>query len=161
MLTNETLRAIVHGKVLLGMNDVRPMAEDLLRLRAIRDAGDSEVSALAAELVNFISEQQDRIKVLIHADELARKLRDIAIARGQQLREAREETTEDMEAIACLSGDVERLTAERDEMVGLLKWWVDGKKTRYGFGLHLDAIATSPGESGDNARRILEIVEGK
>lgn len=141
MLTNETLRAIVHGEVLLGMNDVRPMAEDLLRLRAIRDAGDSEVSALAAELVNFISEQQDRIKVLIHADELARKLRDIAIARGQQLREAQVEIERLRMAVGCattIKGDmvmrgddplgmmqevcsyVDTLTAERDEFEDLL-----------------------------------------
>lgn len=54
-----------------------------------------------------------------------------------------------------------RSIASREEVVGLLKWWVDEKKTRHGFGQHLDALATNPGESGEKARRILEIVEGK
>lgn len=112
MLTNETLRAIVHGKVLLGMNDVRPMAEDLLRLRAIRDAGDSEVSALAAELVNFISEQQDRIKVLIHADELARKLRDIAIARGRTRTDAVNQAAEWAKECEALQEQLREAQAE-------------------------------------------------
>ncbi len=108
MLTNETLLAIVHGKVILGMNDVRPMAEELLTFRSIRDAGDEGVTLLAVGLSNDMSCGGIGVMNSIL------KLRDIAIARGQQLREAREETTEDMEAIACLSGDVERLTAERD-----------------------------------------------
>jgi len=146
MLTNETLLAIVHGKVILGMNDVRPMAEELLTFRSIRDAGDEGVTLLAVGLSNDMSCGGIGVMNSIL------KLRDIAIARGQQLREAREETTEDMEAIACLSGDVERLTAERDEMVGLLKWLCINTNIR----LALEWCGSSP-----KIKRILEIVEEK
>lgn len=81
----------------------RAAVAELLSLRSLRDAGDEEVELIADELTAIISEMEDgtAINVLVHANGLARKLRDIAITRGQQLREAREE-------IERLKGDAER-----------------------------------------------------
>lgn len=85
MLTNETLRKIAdEGGVLIGMNDVRPMAEELLTLRSMRDARDEEVDALAADFTIEECEQP----CLTTWMQRNKKLRDIAIARGQKLREA-------------------------------------------------------------------------
>lgn len=97
-------------------NDVAEIIDELLALRSIRDAGDEEVEKLRhtiADLGPSLAGEADR-------------LRDIAISRGQELREAREELErlkEEMETSVSEAEEranergrqIATLTAERDE----------------------------------------------
>jgi len=63
------------------------------------------------------------------------------------------------ECVEFLASIARRAIASRDEVVGLLKWWVSFKD---GFGqLEGMSAGSAVEEWKDNARRILEIVEGK
>jgi len=98
------------------------------QLSAIRDAGDKEVDALAAD---FTVEECDQ-PCLTTWMQRNKKLRDIAIARGRQLREAQSETerlkkkqehkSQQVEAQVSLVSEmqsrIDSLTAERDEARG-------------------------------------------
>lgn len=83
----------------LSDEELQSMARELLALRTLRDAGDEEVEKISVEMeACFVAQNDD---VLLTGEErsdaqstlidLARQIRDIAITRGQQLREAREE----------------------------------------------------------------------
>lgn len=79
MLTNEELEKIVKRDPCFNGIEIGKMARELLALRSLRDAGDEEVERLTNEIL-----------YQLRTSDIA-KLRDTAIARGQQLREAREE----------------------------------------------------------------------
>lgn len=78
MLTNEELEKIVKRDPCFNGIEIGKMARELLAIRSLRDAGDEEVERLTNEIL-----------YQLRTSDIA-KLRDIAIARGQQLREARE-----------------------------------------------------------------------
>jgi len=112
MLTNETLRAIVHGKVLLGMNDVRPMAEELLFLRSIRDARDDEVDVLRRQLACNLTHFQMTPQETQECYEHIHKLRDIAIARGRTRTDAVNQAAEWAKECEALQEQLREAQAE-------------------------------------------------
>lgn len=104
MLTNERLKEIINKD-----NDYIPifrqMAEELLQLRALRDAGDDEVDRMLVGLMHDAS-------LSTGAKETVKILRYIAIARGRTRTDAVNKAAEWAKECEALQAKIERLKGE-------------------------------------------------
>lgn len=106
------------------------------QLSSIRDAGDEEVTLIAVGLSNDMSCGGIGVMNSIL------KLRDIAISRGQTRTDAVNKAAEWAKECEGLQEQVATITAERDEVVGLLKWLVERIcwKLKWGWVLYMQHV---------------------
>ena len=108
MLTNERLKEIAESYPRLGLTEteLKSIAAKLSQLRELRDMGDDGVERLTNEILYQL------------------RTSDITIARGQQLREARDE----IERLKILYENdrnvIDRLSKEKIRLVQLFRFWV-------------------------------------
>lgn len=174
-LTNKRLEEIASGQNTVSIPEAVELARELLTLRTLRDAGDEEVEQMKGMIrkcIYGIPDSEGKI-----ARDMLDNIVDIAITRGQQLREAMEEierlkSAPAMEEVDALVAKEDSLSAKmsaghyllfinacdiarrsntsREEVVGLLKelWWkIPSSET-----VHY---------KGEWVQRIRKIVEGK
>lgn len=89
MLTNERLKEIAESYPRLGLTETE-LKSIAAKLSQLREAGDDEVKELYSNAVRIALYSTSASDRKIAVRDIA-NLRDVAIARGKQLREAREE----------------------------------------------------------------------